>query len=254
MRSFLLQYVVVFDNRSLLGESEYWFAMIKVIMIILFIIVGLIYDWGGINGHPGPVGAFIIQLLLLFSTYFFMEGLSNFRNDQAFVGGISAFATNLAVTLFSFGGVELVAVAAGESLEPYKSIPRATRATFIRIVLFYILTILTIGLCINQNDPTLLNANSKYLLPLFLLNTLKLSRLLGNTDASASPVTVVFLRAGFGPATHVVNAVLLTGVLSVMNSCYYASSRMLWAMAKAGQAPSIFGKANERGVPVPALL
>ena len=183
-----------------------------------------------------------------------MEGLSNFRNDQAFVGGISAFATNLAVTLYSFGGVELVAVAAGESLKPYKSIPRATRATFFRIVLFYILTILTIGLCINQNDPTLLNANSKYLRPFLFIKHIKRSRLLGNTDASASPVTVVFLRAGFGPATHVVNAVLLTGVLSVMNSCYYASSRMLWAMAKAGQAPRIFGKVNKRGVPVPALL
>jgi len=132
-------------------------------------------------------------------------------------------------------GVELVAVAAGESSKPYKSVPRATKATFIRIVLFYILTILTIGLCINQNDPTLLNANS-------------------NTDATASPVTVVFLRAGFGPATHVVNAVLLTAVLSVTNSCYYASSRMLLAMARSGQAPRIFGMVNKRGVPVPALL
>ena len=92
-----------------------------------------------------------------------MEGLSNFDNGQAFTGGISAFATNFAVTLFSFGGVELVAVAAGESSKPYKSVPRATKATFIRILLFYILTILTIGLCINQNDPTLLNANSKHL-------------------------------------------------------------------------------------------
>ena len=44
----------------LVGESEYWLAMIKVIMIILFIIVGLIYDWGGIEGHPGPVGPFIV--------------------------------------------------------------------------------------------------------------------------------------------------------------------------------------------------
>ena len=94
-----------------------------------------------------------------------MEGLLNFHNDQAFVGGISAFATNLAITLFSFGGVELVAIGAGESSKPYKSVPRATGATFFRIVLFYILTILTIGLCINQNDPTLLNANSKCLRP-----------------------------------------------------------------------------------------
>jgi amino acid permease len=182
-----------------------------------------------------------------------MEGLSNFHKDQAFVGGISAFATNIAVTLYSCGGVELVAVAAGESSKPYKSVPRATRATFFRIVIFYILTILTIGLCINQNDPTLLNANSKHLLLLFIIKRIKRRRL-GNTDATASPVTTVFLRAGFGLATHVVNAVLLTAVLSVTNSCYYASSRMLLAMAKSGQAPRIFGVVNKRGVPVPALL
>ena len=92
-----------------------------------------------------------------------MKGLSNFHNGQAFIGGISTFATNLGYALYSFGGVELVAVAAGESSKPYKSVPRATKATFFRIVLFYILTILTIGLCINHADPTLLNASSKYL-------------------------------------------------------------------------------------------
>ena len=59
--SFVPKYVVVFDKYSLLlGESEYWFAMIKVVMIVLFLIVGLIYDWGGIKGHPGPVGPFIV--------------------------------------------------------------------------------------------------------------------------------------------------------------------------------------------------
>jgi amino acid permease len=84
---------------------------------------------------------------------------------------------------------------------------------------------------------------------------IKRSRWLGNTDACTSPVTVVFLRAGFGAATHVVNAVLLTAVLSVANSSYYyASSRMLLAMARNGQAPRIFGVVNKRGVPVPALL
>jgi len=137
--------------------------------------------------------------------------------------------------LFSFGGVELATVAAGESSKPYKYVPSATKATFIRIVLFYIITILTIGLCINQNDLTLLNATS-------------------NADATATPVTVVFLRAGFGPATHVVNAVILKAVLSVANSCYYASSRKLLAMARSGQAPRIFGTVNERDVSVLALL
>ena len=182
-----------------------------------------------------------------------MEGLSNFKNDQAFIGGIPAFATILVYALYSFSGVELVAVAAGESSKPYKSIPRASKVTFFRIVFFYVLSILTIGLCINHNDLTLLNASSKYPRPFYSLTAFNGVDGL-DTGARASPVTVVFLRAGFGPATHVVNAVLLTAVLSVTNSCYYASSRMLLAMARNGQAPRIFGMVNERGVPVPALL
>jgi amino acid permease len=44
----------------LAGESEYWFALIKVLMVIVFILVGLIYDWGGVKGHPGPVGQHLV--------------------------------------------------------------------------------------------------------------------------------------------------------------------------------------------------
>lgn len=198
------------------GESEYWLSMIKVLMIVLFIIVGLIYDWGGIKHHPGP-------------------GLSNFHDGQAFTGGFSAFAQTFVFAFYSFGGIELVAIAAGESAKPYKSVPRAIKATFFRIVIFYILTILTIGLCINHGDDSLLTAAS-------------------DSDVTASPITVVFKRAGFGAATHVVNAVLLTAVLSATNSCFFASSRMLLSLARSGHAPRIFGRVNKRGVPVPALL
>ncbi|KAI0941062.1 hypothetical protein AcW1_005123 [Taiwanofungus camphoratus] len=198
------------------GESEYWFAMIKVILIVMFIIVGLIYDWGGIHSHPGP-------------------GWSNFQHGQAFINGFPGFAQTFAYAFYSYGGVELVTLAAGESAAPHRSVPRAVRATFVRIVLFYILTILTIGLCINWADPTLLNAAD-------------------DSDVTASPVTVVFVRAGFGAAAHVVNAVLLTAVLSATNSCFYASSRMLLSLARNGQAPRILGWVNSRGVPVPALV
>ncbi|KAF9552618.1 hypothetical protein CPC08DRAFT_714456 [Agrocybe pediades] len=198
------------------GESEYWFALIKVIMIILFIIVGLIYDWGGVKGHPGP-------------------GLSNFHNGQSMIGGFAAFAQIFVYAFYSFGGIELVAVAAGESAKPYKAVPRAIKATFFRIILFYILTILMIGLCINHADDTLLTAAF-------------------DSSVAASPITVVFMRAGFGAAAHVVNAVLLTAVLSATNSCFYASSRMLLSLARSGSAPWVFGWVNSRGVPVPALL
>ncbi|KIJ69699.1 hypothetical protein HYDPIDRAFT_79112 [Hydnomerulius pinastri MD-312] len=197
------------------GESEYWLALIKVLMIIIFIFVGLIYDWGGVKGHPGP-------------------GLANFHNSQAFIGGFSNFAQTFVYAFYSYGGVELVAIAAGESARPYKAVPRAIKATFFRIVLFYVLTILTIGLCINWQDPTLLTAAY-------------------DSDVTASPVTVIFQRAGFGAAVHVVNAVLLTAVLSATNSAFYGSSRMLMSLARTGQAPRIFGWVNKRGVPIPAL-
>ena len=132
-------------------------------MIILFVIVGLIYDLGGIKGHPGPVGPFTFLAFIAFSTLSSMEGLSNFKNGQAFIGGFSTFVANIVYALYAFGGVELVSIAAGESSKPYKSVPRATKATFIRLVVFYILMMLTIGLCINHGDETLLDASRKYL-------------------------------------------------------------------------------------------
>ena len=71
---------------------------------------------------------------------------------------------------------------------------------------------------------------------------------------TASPVRVVFQWAGFGAGVHVVNAILLTAVLSATNSAFYGSSRMLFALARTGHGPGIFGWANTHGVPVPALL
>ncbi|THH29789.1 hypothetical protein EUX98_g4389 [Antrodiella citrinella] len=171
---------------------------------------------GRVIHHPGP-------------------GLSNFHSGQAFLGGFASFAQTFVWAFYSYGGIELVSLAAGETAKPHKAVPRAIKATFFRIVLFYVLTMLTIGLCINNADPTLLNAAN-------------------DSDVTASPITVVFQRAGFGAAVHVVNAVLLTAVLSATNSCFYASSRMLLALARQGHAPKVFGWVNARGVPVPALL
>lgn len=88
---------------------------------------------------------------------------------------------------------------------------------------------------IDHNDPSLFEAYD-------------------NSDVAASPITTVFRLAGFGAAVHIVNAVLLTAVLSATNSCFFASSRMLMSLAQAGRAPKVFGWVTKRGVPVPALL
>jgi amino acid permease len=142
-----------------------------------------------------------------------------------------------------------VALAAGESKKPHKSVPSAIKATFFRIMFFYVFTVLVIGLCINRDDPVMSYGSS---ITACLVITFDSSSSPGS-NAAESPITAVFVRAGFGAAAHVVNAVLLTAVLSATNSCFYGSSRMLLSLARSGKAPAFLGWVNRRGVPVPAL-
>ncbi|KAG1840318.1 amino acid permease-domain-containing protein [Suillus tomentosus] len=136
----------------------------------------------------------------------YRKGLSNSQNGQALIGGFQIFNQTFINAFYSFGGVELVAVTAGESVRPHQTIPRAIRATFLRIVLFYILTILTIGL-----RKTLRAADDSYV--------------------TASTLTVVFQRARFGTAAHVVNAVLLTAVLVRPLASLWVTSRGVFVPA-----------------------
>jgi lysine-specific permease len=132
---------------------------------------------------------------------------------------------------FSFQGTELLGVAAGETDDPAKSIPRAVKQVFWRILLFYVLAILVIGLLIPYTNGSL-----------------------ANSDVSVSPFTLVFQKAGIAFAASVMNAVILTAVLSAGNSGMYASTRMLWDLARQGNAPKFLGKLNKNGVPVNALI
>src|SRR5690606_17887352 len=101
-------------------------------------------------------------------------------------------------------------------------------------MLFYIGAIFIIGTLVSFNDPSLLAS--------------------GEADIAASPFTLVFERAGIAFAAALMNAVILTAILSAGNSGLYASTRMLYAMAHDGKAPKIFGRTNSRGVPMAALL
>ena len=105
-------------------------------------------------------------------------------------------------------GTELIGIAAGESENPEKNIPRAVRQVFWRILLFYVFAILIISLIIPYTDPSLLRNDVK--------------------DISVSPFTLVFQHAGLLSAAAVMNAVILTAVLSAGNSGMYASTRMLY--------------------------
>ncbi|MDW5444518.1 amino acid permease [Polaromonas sp. SM01] len=199
------------------GETEFWLALIKVVTVVAFIVVGILMIFGILQGDHPP------------------GGLANFTvGDAPFVGGLPAMMGVAMIAGFSFQGTELIGVAAGESADPAKNIPRAVRQVFWRILLFYVLAILVIGLLIPYTDPNLIKTD------------------LGSV--SVSPFTLVFQHAGLAFAASVMNAVILTAVLSAGNSGMYASTRMLFNLAVDRRAPQCFARLTRAGVPLNALL
>ncbi|MET3194173.1 amino acid permease [Bacillus sp. OAE603] len=196
------------------GESEFWFAIIKVITIIIFITVGLLMIFGIMNGHT--------------------SGFDNFTNGEApFKGGFLSIISVFMVVGFAFQGTELVGIAAGESENPRKNIPKAIKQIFWRLLLFYVLAIFVIGCLISYNDPQLLSSDIE--------------------DIAVSPFTLVFKNAGIAMAASVMNAVILTSVLSAGNSALYGASRVVWVLAKEGKAPAFLKKVNSNGIPTNAI-
>ncbi|RJE68928.1 lysine transporter, partial [Acinetobacter sp. JS678] len=193
-----------------------WFSMVKVIAIVAFIIIGL---------------AMIIKIMLT-------PGVAAFGNwtykEAPFVGGLQAMIGVAMIAGFSFQGTEMVGVAAGESKDPKKTIPLAIKQIFWRILLFYILCIFIIGTLIAYDDPNLLQAAT-------------------TENVALSPFTLLYERVGFAFAAGLMNAVILTAILSAGNSGMYSSTRMLFKMAQEGRAPKWFAKLDGRGVPMNAL-
>lgn len=198
------------------GESEFFFSLVKVLAIIIFIIIGLV----------------MIAKIMMTPD---VAAFGNWSKGEApFVGGLSALIGVAMIAGFSFQGTEMVGVAAGESKDPQKTIPIAIKQIFWRILLFYIVCIFIIGTLIAYDDPRLLQAAA-------------------TDDVALSPFTLLYEQAGFAFAASVMNAVILTAILSAGNSGMYSSTRMLFDMARKGSAPKAFARLDPRGVPMNAL-
>ena len=190
------------------GETEYWFAGIKILAVLIFIVVGVLMV-AGVVGNPPKTG------LANFTAY---GGLF----PTGFIGVITCMFT----AVYAFLGTELIGIASGETAEPEKNIPKAVKTVFWRILLFYIGAVFVMGALLPYKDASVL----------------------------VSPFTVIFTYAGIPYADSIMNFVVLTAVLSCANSALYASSRMLYSIAREGRGPKIFMKTNKRGVPVPAVI
>ncbi|WP_061992604.1 amino acid permease [Fructobacillus ficulneus] len=201
---------------STFGETEFWLSLIKVVTIIFFLVIGIATIFGVIHSKVNV-----------------MDNLT--VGHHGYVGGWQGILSVFVVAGFSFQGTELVGITAGEAENAKESVPKAINSVFWRILLFYIGAIFIISALVYYNDPRLLSAAN-------------------NNDITVSPFTIVFKNAGIAFAASLMNAVILTSIISSANSGTYASTRTLYALAKKGQAPKIFAKLSKQGVPVAALV
>jgi amino acid transporter, AAT family len=194
---------------NVFGTFEYWFAMIKVVAIIAFIITGLIVIFG-IHGVSTASHNYV--------------GHGGF-----FPHGLSGVWLAVLVAIFSFYGVEVVAVTGGEAERPEQSLPRAMRAMVVRLILFYILS-LAIMLAIVPWTKT------------------------GAKVVTASPFVLALSAVHIPAAASIMNFVIITAALSSMNTNLYLTTRMIYSLARSNEAPSFFGRLAANKVPNYALL
>ena len=191
------------------AEAEFWFAGIKVLAVILFLVIvfAAIFGFIPMEDRATPF-------------------LANLAPTGLFPAGIAIVFVTMMNVIFSYQGSELVGIAAGETENPEKNIPKAIRTIIFRIIIFYIASIIVLSAIFPASELGLL----------------------------ASPFVTLMEIAGVPYAAGIMNFVILTAILSVGNSCLYASTRLLWAMSNEGMAPRMFGRLSKRRVPLNALI
>ncbi|MGP3991111.1 amino acid permease [Streptomyces sp. 3N207] len=191
------------------GEFEFWFAGIKVVAIVAFIVVGLI----AFVGLP-PADHF--------------AGMENLTDQGGFLpNGPGAILSGMLLVVFSFMGSEIVTLAAAESPNPVTAVRKAVNSVIWRIGLFYLGSIFVI--------VSLLPWDSKAI-------------------ATDGPYVAVLNALDIPYAGTVMDIVVLTAVLSCLNSGLYTASRMAYSLGERKDAPASFGRTNARGVPTIAIL
>lgn len=189
------------------GEFEFWFALIKVLAVIGMIVFGIFLIVTGFAG-----GEVKVSNLWDYGGFFPM--------------GIGGMVMSLVVIMFSFGGTELIGIAAGEAEEPHKTIPGAINQVMWRILLFYIGAVTVI----------------------MILNPWNM------VGRAGSPFVMIFEHIGIPAAGHILNFVVITAAISVYNSAVYSNGRMLYSLAEQKNAPQIFTRLSANHIPYAAIL
>ncbi|MFE0376956.1 amino acid permease [Streptomyces inhibens] len=155
-------------------------------------------------------------------------GFSNLTAHGGFLpNGPSAILTGVLMVVFSFMGSEIVTLAAGESEDPERAVTKATKSVIWRVGIFYLGSILVVVSLLPWNDPSI---------------------------AKKGSYVAALDSIGIPHAGQIMNVIVLTAVLSCLNSGLYTASRMAFSLGQRGDAPRAFAKTNSRGVPQAAIL
>ena len=186
---FTLALLFLFNLMSvkMFGEAEFWFALIKIIAIVALIVTGI---WMVATGWTSPDGV--------------RASLGNLTDPAVFMPhGVVGFFAGFQIAIFSYTGIELLGTMTAETREPEKILPKAINAIPLRIILFYVLSMLVIIAVTSWQ----------------------------HISPDTSPFVTLFAKAGLPAAAAIINFVALTSAMSSANSGVYSSTRMLYGLS-----------------------
>ncbi|MBC9958305.1 amino acid permease [Yimella sp. cx-51] len=231
------------DVVAISGYVAFWWPDLPLwipAIILILVLVGLnlpsVKAFGELEFWFALIKIVAIVALIFIGLYFIFTGFTKngatasfsnlYSHGGMFPTGFMGFAAGFQIAVFAFVGVELVGTAAAETKDPEKTLPRAIKSIPIRILLFYV----------------------------GALVILMSVRPWTEFDKDNSPFVGMFALAGLAAAAGIVNFVVLTSATSSANSGIYSTSRMIYGLAKEGDAPKSFRKLSKRHVPQNALI
>ncbi|WP_326690376.1 MULTISPECIES: amino acid permease [unclassified Streptomyces] len=206
-------FMVIFCGTNLaavrnFGEYEFWFAALKVLAISAFLVLGVLAISGVLPGTDSP-------------------GTDNLTgNGGFFPAGTDGLIVGLLASVFAFGGLETVTIAAAESEKPVSGVAKAVRTAVWRIGIFYVGSMLVIVTLIPWDDKSVLTG----------------------------PYAAVLDYIGIPSAAQIMNVVVLAALLSAMNANIYGASRMSYSLVERGAGPRVLNRLSKQGVPRYAVI
>lgn len=199
------------------GEVEFVLSIMKIIACVGFMILGIIIDTGGVpTDDRGYIGARYWH-----SPY------------TAFLNGFHGFCSVFVTAAFAYTGTELTGLAAAETADPKREIPRASKQVVWRILIFYVVNLFLVGLIVPENSPLYSGEGS---------------------ESRHSPFVIAIQLAHIKVLPSIFNAVILIAVMSVANSCTFGSTRTIQALAANGMAPKFLAYIDKRGRPLSVVI